>query len=233
MANEGTGPRAPSAVWQRVRGCRRAGAGGAGTMASRAAALQYGPENKQARRSGDLRAWRERPFAGARLGAGLCCVCSGLKGRVGRPTASLAAILALARCGTRLGRWREGKRTCCLDGFPIEKAMRPGALSGLRARLGSGSSPRSLSRSPALGASHEAGCRFPDAIHRGKRWSRSHSRTVAGVAARDSRVRPLGPVRWATAVAHRRTGWGHACKLVPRLHCLPSGRRRRDRRPLT
>jgi hypothetical protein len=39
------------------------------------------------------------------------------------------------------------------------------------------------------------------AILRGKRSSRSHRRTVVGVAARDFRVRPLGPVRRTTAVA--------------------------------
>jgi len=61
------------------------------------------------------------------------------------------------------------------------------------AKPGGGSSPRSLSRSPALGAT--LGRRLPDAVLHGK-WSyRPRSRAVRCLSVAGFRVRPLSPLR--------------------------------------
>jgi len=55
------------------------------------------------------------------------------------------------------------------------------------------------------------GCQLPDAILRGQRSCRPHSRAVQRLAALNHRVRPLGSLGLAFADAGLRTGWRHVC----------------------
>ena len=83
------------------------------------------------------------------------------------------------------------------------KSPRP-ALRPDGGQSGGGSSPRSLSRSPALGAT--VGRRLPDAVLHGKRSFRPRSRAVRRLSAGGFRVRPLSPLGPAVAPPGRGQG---------------------------
>jgi hypothetical protein len=86
-------------------------------------------------------------------------------------------------------------------------------VSGVVFNIGGGSSPRSLSQTPALGARPRGGCRLPDAILHGKRSHRPRSRAVQGVAAAGLLSEASKPDSTGGCATGLRTWARHVCDL--------------------
>jgi hypothetical protein len=98
-----------------------------------------------------------------------------------------------------------------------------GALSGAFAFFPEGAltppSPRSLSRSPTLGATE--GRRLPDAVLHGKRSCRPRSRAVRALSSPEVSSEASQPAWTGVCGAGPRTGSRHACEWDPRLDHMP------------